>query len=128
VRAGIAGQPVTLRARVDGESVHDGPAWQLVVGATGAFGGGSGIEEADPHDGLLDLVVVPAGSRVALVRRAYGLRTGRIARQPGVLHRRGKLIEIDTPEGTAWNVDGELCKLHPTSFSARPGAVEIVVP
>jgi YegS/Rv2252/BmrU family lipid kinase len=128
LRAGISGRPTPVAARVDGELVHDGPVWQLIVGATGAFGGGSGIEQADPHDGLLDLVVVEAGSRAALVRRAYGLRTGRVARQPGVTHRRGKLIEIKTPEGAEWNVDGELCTLHPTSFSAQRDAVAIVVP
>jgi YegS/Rv2252/BmrU family lipid kinase len=128
LRAGLSGRPTPVVARVDGDVVHDGPVWQLIVGATGAFGGGSGIEEADPHDGLLDLVVVEAGSRAALVRRAYGLRTGRVARQPGVTHRRGKLIEIETPEGAEWNVDGELCTLHPTSFSARRDAVAIVVP
>jgi diacylglycerol kinase family enzyme len=75
LRAGLTGRPVPVRATVDGEAVHDGPAWQLIVGATGAFGGGSGIAQADPHDGLLDLVVLPASSRAALVRRAYGLRT-----------------------------------------------------
>jgi YegS/Rv2252/BmrU family lipid kinase len=126
LRAGLTGRPIAVRATVDGEMVHEGPAWQVIVGATGAFGGGSGIAQADPHDGLLDLVVV-TGSRVALVRRAYGLRTGRIADQRGVSHRRGRLIDIETPEGAEWNVDGELCRLHPTSFSARSDAVTIVV-
>jgi diacylglycerol kinase (ATP) len=116
-----------VRAVVDGELVHEGPVWQLIVGASGAFGGGSGIEEADPHDGLLDLVVVTAGSRLGLVRRAWGLRTGRIVRQSGVLHRRGARIEIETQKGAEWNVDGELCRLQPTSFSARRDAVAIVV-
>ena len=128
LRAGLSGRPLAVRARVDGETVHDGPAWQVVVGATGAFGGGSGIAEADPHDGLLDLVVLEAGSRAALVRRAWGLRTGRVARQPGVTHHRGAHIEIETPEGAEWNVDGELCRLQPTRFSARRDAVAIVVP
>jgi len=127
VRAGLTGRPIRVRATVDATTVHEGPAWQVIVGASGAFGGGSGIAQADPHDGLLDLVVVEAGSRAALVRRAYGLRTGRIADQRGVSHRRGRLIDIETPEGAEWNVDGELCRLHPTSFSARSGAVTIVV-
>ena len=62
------------------------------------------------------------------MRRAYGLRTGRVAQQRGVTHRRGRLIDIETPEGAEWNVDGELCELHPTSFSARRDAVAIAVP
>ena len=75
--------------RVDGDervSRGDRPG-RSIVGATGAFGGGSGIEEADPRDRRLDVVVVRAGSRAALVRRAYGLRTGRIADQRGVAAR-----------------------------------------
>jgi hypothetical protein len=51
-----------------------------------------------------------------------------VADQPGVLHRRRKLIDIETPEGAEWNVDGELCTLHPTSFSAQRDAVAIVIP
>jgi diacylglycerol kinase family enzyme len=61
------------------------------------------------------------------VRRAYGLRTGRVTDQRNVTHGRGRLIDIQTPEGAQWNVDGELCRLHPTSFSARSDAVTIVV-
>ncbi len=121
-----AGDPVVVR--VDGEEVFDGRAWQAIVAGTGAFGGGGGVDEADPADGRLDPWSCPAGSRASLVRRAWGMRTGRVARQRGVTHRRGRLLEIETPAGTALNVDGELCRLHPTSFSARRDAVAIVVP
>ena len=51
------------------------------MACTGAFGGGSGIGAADATDGDLDVVIIPAGSRVALVRRAWGLRTQTIERQ-----------------------------------------------
>lgn len=128
VRAALTGRAVAATVRCDGRDVHDGPAWQVVVGATGAFGAGSGIEEADPHDGLLDVVAVGAGSRAALARRAWGLRSGRIARQPGVTHARGARIEVTVPPGTRWNVDGEVCTLEPASFWADAGAVEVVVP
>lgn len=128
VRAGLTAHPIHATVRVDGDRVHDGPAWQVVVGATGAFGGGSGLDAADPHDGLLDVVVLPAGSRAGLVRRAWGLRLGRISRQPGVRHARGRHVEIAVPSGTAWNVDGELCHLPDPRFRAHPGAVEVVVP
>lgn len=128
LRAGLTGRAVPVTVRCDDRVVHDGPAWQAIVGATGAFGAGSGIEEADPHDGLLDVVVVGAGSRAALVRRAWGLRRGRVARQPGVAHARGARIEVTVPSGTRWNVDGEVCTLHPASFRAEEGAVEVVVP
>jgi len=128
LRAGITGHPVAARVDADGETVFDGEAWQVVVGATGAFGGGSGLDQADPHDGLLDVVVLEARSRVALVRRAWGLRFGRITRQPGVRHARAARIDVRVPPGTQWNVDGEVCTLEPATFTAERGAVEVVVP
>jgi diacylglycerol kinase family enzyme len=75
---------------------------------TGAFGGGSGVEEADPDDGVLDVVVIPAGSRIGLARRAWGLRTQAIASQGGVEHHLGRVVELDLPAGAEFNVDGEI--------------------
>ena len=81
-RAGGGDGPAAERARaVDDEVVFDGGAWQVMVACTGAFGGGSGIGVADATDGDLDVVIIPAGSRIGLVKRAWGLRTKRLERQ-----------------------------------------------
>ncbi len=98
--------PVVVR--VDGSEVFDDGCWQVIVAVTGAFGGGSGVDEADTGDGRLDVVVIPASSRVALARRAWGLRTKTIAQQSAVDHVRGRVVEVALPEGTELNVDGEL--------------------
>ena len=94
--------------RVDGRLAFDGRLWQVIVAVSGAFGGGSGIAEADPDDGALDVVVLPAGSRAGLARRAWGLRTHTIAQQRDVEHDRGRVVEVDLPDGTELNVDGEV--------------------
>ena len=49
---------------------------------------------ADPRDGELDVAVLPAGSRLALARRAWGLRRGTIEQQEPVEHHRGAVIEV----------------------------------
>lgn len=108
VRAAVSAQPLRVTARVDGAEAFAGGCWQLIAAVTGAFGGGSGVEEVDAADGVLDLVVIPSGSRLALVRRAWGLRTRTIASQRGVDHRRGRLVEIALPPGTQVNIDGEV--------------------
>ena len=77
----------------------DGGAWQVIVAVTGAFGGGSDVGVADPRDGVLDVTVLPAGSRIALARRAWGLRRGTIAEQKPVEHFRGHVIELELPGG-----------------------------
>lgn len=128
LRAGLTGHPTEARVTADDRLVHDGPAWQVVVGATGAFGGGSGLDAADPADGLLDVVVLTGRSRLGLVRHAWGLRFGRITRQAGVAHARAHRIEVHVPVGTRWNVDGEVCTLQPASFAAERGAIDVVVP
>ena len=74
-RRGVRAARCRSCVRVDGAEVFDGDAWQVIVACTGAFGGGSGIGAADSNDGDLDVVIIPAGSRVGLVRRAWGLRT-----------------------------------------------------
>ena len=83
VRAAATAHPLEATVRVDGEEVFAGACWQAIVAVSGAFGGGSGVAEADPRDGALDVVVLPAGSRAGLARRAWGLRTQTIAQQRG---------------------------------------------
>jgi diacylglycerol kinase family enzyme len=126
-RAAVTGRPLKITVRADGEEVFAGEAWQVIVGATGAFGGGSEIGGVDHGDGCLDAAIVPAGSRVGLVRRAVGMRMGRLSAQRGVIDLRARRFEIDVPQTTRFNVDGEVCRCEPTIF-AIDSAAAVVVP
>ncbi|MGH2942703.1 MAG: diacylglycerol/lipid kinase family protein, partial [Solirubrobacteraceae bacterium] len=126
VRAGLTAVPLRCTVRCDGEQRFAGPAWQVVVGVTGAFGGGSEIGSTRADDGLLDVAVVPAGSRAGLVRRAFGMRTGRLTEQAGVAHERAAVVEVQLPGRRAFNVDGETCRCDPARFSLRPGGFDVV--
>lgn len=126
VRAAVTARPLQAVVRVDGAPAFDGGCWQVIVAVSGAFGGGSGVAEADPRDGALDVVVVPAGSRVGLARRAWGLRTQRIARQRGVEHRRGRVIEV--AGASELNVDGEVVPGGLERVTVEPRAFRLVVP
>ncbi len=108
LRAAAAAAPLPCAVRAGGETVFEGEAWQVIVAVTGAFGGGSEVGAADPQDGVLDVAVLPAGSRVGLARRAWGLKRGTIADQRDVEHHRAAVIEVDVPPGTEFNVDGEV--------------------
>ena len=118
--------PVTVRA--DGRTVFDDGAWQVIVAVSGAFGGGSGVAEADPDDGVLDVVVLPAGSRAGLARRAWGLRQRTIAQQRDVPHERGHTVEVDLPVGSEINVDGEIRQGGLERVTVTPRAFRLVVP
>ncbi|MDQ3723233.1 MAG: hypothetical protein M3376_09255, partial [Actinomycetota bacterium] len=126
--AGISSQPLRCMVTCDGERRVAGSAWQVVVGVTGAFGGGSEIGGTRTGDGLLDVAVVPAGSRIGLVRRAYGMRAGRLTLQSDVRHERGATIELELEGNEGFNVDGETCRCEPAHFTLHDGGFDVVTP
>jgi diacylglycerol kinase (ATP) len=128
VRAATTAQPLPVTVTVDGRERFAGPCWQAIVAVSGAFGGGSGVAEAQPDDGALDVVVLPAGSRAGLARRAWGLRTQTIAQQHGVEHARGHVIEVGLPPGAELNVDGEIRRGGLERVTVRRDAFRLVVP
>jgi diacylglycerol kinase (ATP) len=125
-RAAVSAGPLDVTVRADGDEIYAGGVWQAIVAVSGAFGGGSGIGEADPRDGVLDVVVLPAGSRIGLARRAWGLRTHTIAEQRGIEHARGHVIEVEGAEEL--NVDGEIASGGLERVSVEPDAFRLVVP
>jgi diacylglycerol kinase (ATP) len=128
LRAGLTAHPLALRVIADGEEVFRGDAWHVIVGGTGAFGGGSRLGRTDHSDEMLDVVLVERGSRAALVLRAWGMRRGTLEEQRGVHHARAHRVEIEVPEGTEFNIDGEICDLRPTTFGVQPGGVKVIIP
>jgi diacylglycerol kinase family enzyme len=126
VRAGLSARPLRCTVVCDGERRAATRAWQIVVGVTGAFGGGSEIGGTRVGDGLLDLAVVPAGSRIGLVRRAYGMRAGRLTTQPDVTHERAATIALEIDGDHGFNVDGETCRCEPAHFTLHDGGFELV--
>jgi diacylglycerol kinase family enzyme len=126
VRAAATAAPLECSVRADGEAVFDGRAWQVIVAVTGAFGGGSGMGAADPEDGVLDVAVLPAGSRLGLARRAWGLKRHTIAEQRDVEHHRGRVLEVDVPPGTEFNADGEVRRRGLERVTVTPGAYLLV--
>jgi diacylglycerol kinase (ATP) len=128
LKAAATADPLRCHIACDGDTCWEGRAWQVVVGATGAFGGGSEIGGTRAGDGMLDVAIVPAGSRIGLARRAAGMRRGRLTEQSDVAHHRAATIEVDV-EGRkqTFNVDGEVCPCEPARFTLRDGGFQVVV-
>ncbi len=126
VRAGLSAKPVECALRCDGALVFSGRAWQVTVACTGAFGAGSQVD-ANPSDGALDAVVVEATPRLTLAFRAYGLRRGALESQRGVRSFRARRVELEVPDGTTYNVDGELVTGGAVALVAAPRAFDVVV-
>jgi diacylglycerol kinase (ATP) len=126
-RAAVTGRPLHTAVTCDGRRVWEGDAWQVLVAATGAFGGESSTGGVDPSDHQLDVAIVEAGPRLALLRRAYGMRRGRLVHQEAVHHERGAVVELGIDDDPEFNVDGEVIELGELRFAIL-GQVEVVVP
>lgn len=111
IRAGLQAMPVRVTVAINGKVAFTGGVWQVLVGATGRFGGGSGLGEADATTGQLTVAIVPAGSRWTLPVRALGLRRRSLEHQGGVEwgHTRALTVHA-TARGRRvdWNLDGEV--------------------
>ncbi len=126
VRAAATASPLQCTVRVDDALVFEGGAWQVILAVTGAFGGGSRVGAADPEDGVLDVAIIPGGSRIGLARRAWGLKRHTIAEQRGVEHHRGDVIAVDVPPGTEFNADGEVRDAGLERVTVERDAYELV--
>lgn len=132
LRAAGREEPIDCRVECDGEVLYEGEAWQVTVGCTGAFGGGSRID-ADADDGRLDVVVIEGGPRALLAKHAVGLRTGRLEDQRGVASARCAEVAVRVEGGQNLNIDGEVVPVSelregdgPLTFAVTD-SVELVV-
>lgn len=120
-------RPVPVALRLDGALLHDGPL-VLAAAANGrAFGGGMQIApDARLDDGLLDVVVVPAFSRLRLLRELPRIYRGTHLAVEGVRFARGRRLEAKAEPGAALlEVDGEPLGAAPASVELLPGAIRL---
>ena len=99
----------------------------IVVANTAFFGGGMAIcPEADPGDGLLDVLVVGAVGRVELLRLFPKVFKGTHVTHRKVSQFRGRVVEIEGDELELWG-DGDPLTPAPLKLQAAPGAVRLAV-
>jgi len=124
--AGTTAKAVRVDVDCEGHTLFEGEAWQVTVAASGAFGAGARIAEADPHDGALEVVAVAAGPRPGLIGLAYRLRSGSLQRHRRARQRRCASAVVRVPDDTEWNVDGELTRSGAARFRGQARAFQLV--
>jgi diacylglycerol kinase (ATP) len=127
VAAGLTAKPLACVVECDGVELLAGETWQVTVAASGAFGAGAAVQEADPTDGVLDVVAVEAGPRLGLIGLAYRLRSGTVSHHPRAYHRHCDEVDVQVPDCTRFNVDGELVTTGDARFRAVKGAFRLVI-
>jgi diacylglycerol kinase (ATP) len=110
------------------ETVLETAAVMVAVGNTRTYGGGMLIcPDAVMDDGLLDLTVVGAVSRLDMLRLLPALSSGRRIDHPATKQYRAARVTLTAP-GAPATADGEPAGTLPVTISAVPGALTVLVP
>jgi diacylglycerol kinase (ATP) len=120
---------VPITATVDGHRIVDDRCGLLVVANLRRYGFElNPARDADPADGLLDAVFIPAASPGPLFVAGMYARLGRLDRMRGVVMARGREVMLEAP-GCLAQVDGEaLCMRTPIGVRAEPRALRVLKP
>jgi YegS/Rv2252/BmrU family lipid kinase len=118
-------RPRELTLTLDGES-QTLPVTMVAVGNTPWYGGGMMVcPGADPTDGLFDVTVVGATTRLQLMRTKPLLMSGRHVEHSSVTVYRAARVELASPGVTTY-ADGEPVAALPAVADCVPGALTVV--
>lgn len=120
--------PPRLRVLVDGEPFVDEPGMLVVANLRRYACGLDPARRADPADGRLDAVFLPAKGVASLGRWAVLLPVGLHLHDPRVACRRGRLIEVAADRAVRVQVDGDAIggPTRTACFEVRPRALRIL--
>ncbi|HSE71216.1 MAG TPA: diacylglycerol kinase family protein [Nocardioidaceae bacterium] len=128
VRALLEHRPADYDVLVDGES-HTFRAATVVVAGSAYYGSGMRIApSAVLDDGLLDVVVIRAASRRALLRSLPRLYDGSHVELDEVVVLRGREVSVGTSDPVLGYGDGERLGPLPVTARVRPSALQVLAP
>jgi YegS/Rv2252/BmrU family lipid kinase len=131
LRAMLVYKNAPVRVRVDGTVMLESPIFNVALANGRYFGGGMLIApEADPADGLLDVVALQDLSKLQSSLLAQHIYEGAHLSRPGVSVARGKVVEAEPlAAGTEVlvDMDGETPGRLPLRAELAPGALRLRV-
>jgi len=100
----------------------------VVVANCQYFGGGMKVApEADPNDGLFDVIVIGDIDKVEFLMTVPKVYDGTHITHPQVDTYRAKRVEVRSEEDLLLQVEGEVCGHAPLTFEIIPSALQIRV-
>jgi diacylglycerol kinase (ATP) len=124
-----ASRPMAATIGVDGAPTWQTPLTAAIVANARYFGGGMKIApQADPADGVLDLVVLGALGRLEMLRWLPTIYSGRHLANPRITTRRASVIVVEAPVPLPTQVDGELGGTTPVTITVARRALRLRVP
>jgi diacylglycerol kinase (ATP) len=121
-------KPGPFVVTVDGER-HEAPAMFVAVGNAPAYGNGMRITPgASLDDGMLEVCVVGALSRLRFVRLFPLVYSGRHIEASVVRIFRGSVVELESTPVYEVFADGERVGTTPARLTVRPAALPVLMP
>jgi YegS/Rv2252/BmrU family lipid kinase len=122
----LRGKLPKITARVDGQNVTG----KLVLIGNGRYYGGPFeiFPQADSHDGLLDICILPRASWLTLLRCAPGLLVRRKLPASAVQRLRAPAFELTGDIPASFELDGEWVGNLPATFSVAREQLRVAVP
>jgi diacylglycerol kinase (ATP) len=126
----IGEKPFKAKIKVDGSTWFADRTSCILVGNVGSlFGGVEAFDDARPDDGMLELGVVTAESRLEWARTIARTAVGTTAKSPFVQITRARTIEVELSRKVLYELDGgDREKVKSFAIEVEPGAVDICVP
>jgi diacylglycerol kinase (ATP) len=119
--------PIPFTITIDDEVIEQ-EAMMVAVGNTCSYGAGMRVcPQAEPDDGLLDVLVVGPLPRAAFLRTFPRVYRGTHLAHPAVTARRGRRVTLEAPGVVAY-ADGERVGPLPLTCAVQPGAMRVLAP
>lgn len=119
---------VELDVKVDGEE-RSGLMEDVIV-ALGRYqaGGMMVTPDAEPDDGLFDVLLIKDATRLEVLREIPRIYKGTFLPHPKAEVLRGRFVEVTAPAPLPVQLDGEQPGTAPVSFEIAPAAIRLRVP
>jgi diacylglycerol kinase (ATP) len=114
--------------RLDDGSVERLQALNVIVASGRTAAGGYQVApQANPEDGLLDVLVIPYAPLLDLAYIAARLLAGDYHHTEQVLYRQARQVRVDSRPGMWFSIDGDLLTNEPIQFTVMPQALRVIV-
>jgi YegS/Rv2252/BmrU family lipid kinase len=128
LRAQMKYKPARIRMRIDGKDEGEHEISNLCV-CNGRWAGGGMMFAPEAHvaDGMFDVILLRAASTLRGLPVMARLYKGTHVRSAIVSTYRGRHIEVEMLENTAWmDIDGEAPGVGPAEFRIHAGALRVI--
>jgi YegS/Rv2252/BmrU family lipid kinase len=121
--------PQHMHIKLDGETWYDERALAVIVANGTTFGHGMKIApEAQTDDGLFDVILIEAASKIRILSALYRVYNATHLTHPAVQFKQAKRVQIYSNSGIlGLDLDGEYATGEQLDFQIRPGLLHLLV-